>query len=69
MCDLSNKRIELAVTQVAKAWLVEKGWRGYVSFEVFDWRMRDEKNGPEDNARRGIESWKRLVAELNTAQK
>jgi sugar phosphate isomerase/epimerase len=54
----------MPVTEVAKAWLVEKEWKGYVSFEVFDWRMRKEENGPEDNARRGIESWKRLVAEL-----
>jgi sugar phosphate isomerase/epimerase len=59
----------MPVTQVAKAWLVEKGWKGYVSFEIFDWRMREEGNAPEDNARRGIESWKRLVKELETVQK
>lgn len=57
----------MPVTEVAKAWLVEKKWRGYVSFETFDWRMKDEENGPEKNARRGIESWKRLVAELQKA--
>ncbi|KAE8547649.1 hypothetical protein EYB25_009442 [Talaromyces marneffei] len=55
----------MPVTEVAKAWLVEKGWKGYVSLEVFDWRMREEGNGPKDNARRGIESWRKLVAELN----
>jgi sugar phosphate isomerase/epimerase len=54
----------MPVTQVAKAWLVEKGWKGYVSFEVFDWRMREEGNGPEESARRGMESWRKLVKEL-----
>lgn len=54
----------MPVAEVAKAWLVEKKWKGYVSLEIFDWRMRDEENGPDENARRGIESWKNLVAEV-----
>ncbi|EED13586.1 4-hydroxyphenylpyruvate dioxygenase, putative [Talaromyces stipitatus ATCC 10500] len=54
----------MPVAEVARAWLVGKRWKGYVSLEAFDWRMRDEENGPEDNARRGMESWKKLLAEL-----
>ena len=57
----------LPVTRVARAWLVEKGWKGYVSFETFDWRMREESNGPECNAKRAAESWRRLLAELDMA--
>lgn len=54
----------MPVLEIAKAWLVDKKWEGHVSFEVFDWRMRDEKNGPVSNAQRGHRSWEKLVAAL-----
>lgn len=54
----------MPVLDIAKAWLVDKKWKGYVSFEVFDWRMRDEENGPLLNAQRGRRSWEKLVAAL-----
>ncbi|CRG87001.1 hypothetical protein PISL3812_04014 [Talaromyces islandicus] len=54
----------MPVVDIAKAWLVHKDWKGYISFEVFDWRMRNEENGPVSNAQRGRRSWERLVAAL-----
>jgi sugar phosphate isomerase/epimerase len=54
----------MPVLDIAKAWLVDKKWKGYVSFEIFDWRMRDEKNGPVLNAQRGRRSWEKLIAAM-----
>lgn len=56
----------MPVVQVAHAWLVQKGWKGYVSLEVFDWRMRDEARRPVDNAARGMNSWKKLTTAVAT---
>ncbi|OJJ06487.1 hypothetical protein ASPVEDRAFT_200467 [Aspergillus versicolor CBS 583.65] len=54
----------LPVAEIARAWLVDKGWKGVVSMEIFDWRMRDESRRPMDNARRGLQSWQKLVKAL-----
>ncbi|KAJ6120212.1 4-hydroxyphenylpyruvate dioxygenase [Penicillium sp. IBT 18751x] len=58
----------LPVLTIADALLKRKGWKGVVSLEVFDWRMREEASRqPNENAKRGIESWKKLVAALEAS--
>ncbi|OQD78511.1 hypothetical protein PENDEC_c001G00769 [Penicillium decumbens] len=54
------------VLAIGDAWLNRKGWKGVVSMEVFDWRMREEASRPEENAKRGIRSWTKFVAALET---
>lgn len=55
----------LPVQEIGNAWLKRKGWKGVVSMEIFDWRMREEASRrPDENAKRGMESWKKLVAAL-----
>jgi sugar phosphate isomerase/epimerase len=50
----------------AKACLVEKGFKGWVSFEVFDRRMRDETVGPDVAAERGADSWRKIKRVMET---
>ncbi|KAJ5677479.1 uncharacterized protein N7477_003112 [Penicillium maclennaniae] len=58
----------LPVLAIADALLKRKGWKGVVSMEIFDWRMREEASRhPNENAKRGIESWKKLVAALEAS--
>ncbi|KAJ5107862.1 AP endonuclease family 2 [Penicillium angulare] len=57
----------MPMTEIVRSWLLEKGYNGWVSLEIFDRRMRDENNGPEDSARRGVESWRKLQASLKTS--
>ncbi|KAE9365907.1 putative 4-hydroxyphenylpyruvate dioxygenase [Stipitochalara longipes BDJ] len=45
------------IGEVVKAILAEGGFAGWVSFEVFDWRMRSEKFMPDEAAQRGWKSW------------
>ncbi|CAI7665104.1 unnamed protein product [Penicillium manginii] len=47
----------MPVNEIVRAWIVEKGYKGWVSMEVFDRRMRDENSRPEVAAARGVESW------------
>ncbi|CAG8062609.1 unnamed protein product [Penicillium salamii] len=54
----------LPVAQIARAWIVEKGFGGWVSMEVFDRAMRDGSVSPEVAARRGVESWGKVKAEM-----
>ncbi|KAJ5096288.1 hypothetical protein NUU61_005644 [Penicillium alfredii] len=56
----------LPVSEIARAWIVEKGFAGWVSLEVFDRRMRDPAVQPASAARRGIESWKKVQAEMQS---
>ncbi|KAL2868968.1 sugar phosphate isomerase/epimerase family protein [Aspergillus lucknowensis] len=48
------------VTQVLEAWLIDMGFHGWVSMEIFDRRMRDEAYKPETAAARGWKSWERV---------
>lgn len=50
----------MPVGTIAKAFLVDKGFTGWVSLETFDRRMREEKNDPVQNAKRAIKSWRHL---------
>ncbi|KAJ5390268.1 uncharacterized protein N7496_001336 [Penicillium cataractarum] len=62
----------LPVAEIAKAWILDKGFKGWVSLEIFDRRMRDGSSRPEDAAMRGIKSWRtleqKLVPELGSTQ-
>ncbi|KAL4900842.1 hypothetical protein BDW74DRAFT_188058 [Aspergillus multicolor] len=52
------------VVDVVRAWVVESGFGGWVSMEIFDRRMRDEKYGIETAARRAWKSWEKVQAEV-----
>lgn len=54
----------LPVVEIARAWIVEVGFEGWVSMEVFDRRMRDGKVSPETAARRAVESWRKVQVEM-----
>ncbi|KAF9894018.1 hypothetical protein FE257_008990 [Aspergillus nanangensis] len=54
----------MPVVDVLKAWVLDKGFTGWVSMEVFDWRMRDEKYPIEAAARRAKDSWRKLEMAL-----
>jgi sugar phosphate isomerase/epimerase len=56
----------MPVAEVARAWIVETGYTGWVSMEIFDRRMRNEDSQVEHAAMRGMESWKKLKHELDT---
>lgn len=54
----------LPVVEIVKAWVLDKGFKGWVSMETFDRRMRDEKVRTEDCAERAKNSWMRLEVAL-----
>ncbi|EYE92113.1 sugar phosphate isomerase/epimerase family protein [Aspergillus ruber CBS 135680] len=58
----------MPVVDIARTWIVESGFEGWVSLEVFDRRMRDEGFSVDTAARRGIESWRKVKAELEVPQ-
>jgi sugar phosphate isomerase/epimerase len=58
----------MPVQEIAQAFLVDKGFSGWVSLETFDRRMREEVNDPIQNARRGIKAWQHLKSKLLAAQ-
>lgn len=58
----------MPVVGVARTWIVESGFEGWVSLEVFDRRMREEGFSMDTAARRGIESWGKVKAELEGSQ-
>ncbi|KAL2818627.1 xylose isomerase-like protein [Aspergillus granulosus] len=57
----------MPVTEVLQAWLIEKGFSGWVSMEIFDRRMRDETYKLETAAARGWKSWEKLQSDLTGA--
>ncbi|KAL4778359.1 xylose isomerase-like protein [Aspergillus varians] len=52
----------LPIADVVRAWVVEAGFGGWVSMEIFDRRMRDENYRPERAAERGWRSWEMVKA-------
>ncbi|KAJ5618236.1 4-hydroxyphenylpyruvate dioxygenase [Penicillium herquei] len=58
----------LPVTAIADAWLKRKGWKGVVSIEIFDWRMRDESRRPNENVERAVLSLQKLYSKLEMTE-
>lgn len=54
----------MPVLDVARAFLVDLGYTGWVSLETFDRRMKAEEQGPSQNARRAVRSWENLRGQL-----
>ena len=48
------------MVEITRAWLIDSGWVGWVSMEVFHRDMSNESIGPEVLAERGATSWRRL---------
>jgi len=60
----TNLGAYMPVTEIVRAWIIEKGYKGWVSMETFDHRMRHENSNPEIAAIRGFDSWKRIQKDL-----
>lgn len=61
----SERGAYLPVKDIAKAVLHGLGFQGWVSAELFNRSMADpSSNTPEDHARRGMESWHKLVQDF-----
>ncbi|PYI09216.1 4-hydroxyphenylpyruvate dioxygenase [Aspergillus sclerotiicarbonarius CBS 121057] len=56
----------LPVLEIVKAWVIGKGYTGWISMEVFDRRMRSENFKPEEAGRRARESWRKLQEGLRS---
>jgi sugar phosphate isomerase/epimerase len=59
----------LPITEIAEAWILEIGYKGWVSMEIFDRGMRDRHSQPESAAMRGMKSWRTLQKELESVSK
>jgi sugar phosphate isomerase/epimerase len=55
----------LPVVEMVRAWILEKGFRGWVSIETFDRRMRDKKVEVEECAERAERSMEMLQKALD----
>ena len=56
------------VADIAKTWLVDYQWKGWVSLEGFLAETSQEQNGPEEMARRGKESIEKLCSSLGVSR-
>ncbi|CRG91867.1 hypothetical protein PISL3812_08921 [Talaromyces islandicus] len=54
----------LPVCEIAEAWILATGFKGWISLEIFDRRMRDSNSRIETAAKRGMDSWKTLLEKL-----
>lgn len=52
------------VADVVRAWVVESGFGGWISMEIFDRRMRDDAYKIETAAERAWRSWKKVQDEV-----
>ncbi|GAD91796.1 AP endonuclease, family 2, putative [Paecilomyces variotii No. 5] len=59
----------LPVAEIAKAWIIDTGFDGWVSLEIFDRNMRDESSRPDIAASRGVKSWETLQNKLASHSK
>lgn len=59
----------LPIAQIARAWIVDKGFTGWISMEVFDRAMRDGTVTPEVAVKRGVDSWGKLKIEMGDRSK
>lgn len=55
----------LPMANICHAMLVQKGWHGWVSLEIFHRKMKDEAANPEYWAKRGRASWDQLCSTLH----
>lgn len=56
----------LPMKEACVAMLREVGWRGWVSMEIFHRTMKEERPTPEEWARRGMESWRKVEECIGT---
>jgi sugar phosphate isomerase/epimerase len=54
------------IVEFTRAVLVDLGFKGWISFECFDWRMRAKDVGPDVAARRGKRSWDYLTRAIDS---
>mgnify|MGYP004716885629 CR=1 FL=1 len=47
--------------EILRAWLIERGWKGWVSMETFHRTMYDEDQVPDVWAKRAVLSWDRIT--------
>nr|KAK5448881.1 hypothetical protein LTR18_001969 [Exophiala xenobiotica] len=59
----------MPVQEIAQAFLVGLGFKGWVSLETFDRRMRKKENGPGQNAKRGAAAWQNLSDRILQARR
>ncbi|KEF56954.1 uncharacterized protein A1O9_07144 [Exophiala aquamarina CBS 119918] len=60
----SEKGAYLPIEEIARAWLIDSKWTGWVSMEVFHRDMKAESADPEHWAARGRQSWEKLKSVL-----
>lgn len=56
----------MPVLEIVKAWVVDKGYTGWISMEVFDRRMRNAEFNPQDAGKRARKSWETLQDRLRS---
>ncbi|RAL03218.1 sugar phosphate isomerase/epimerase family protein [Aspergillus ibericus CBS 121593] len=56
----------LPVLEIVNAWVIGKGYTGWISMEVFDRRMRSPSFKPEEAGKRARESWRKLQEGLHS---
>lgn len=59
----------LPMTEIVQAWIVDTGFKGWVSLEIFDRGMKNKDSQPEIAASRGMQSWKTLNKKLEGVAK
>ncbi|KAL4945760.1 hypothetical protein BDV06DRAFT_229950 [Aspergillus oleicola] len=52
------------VVEIVRSWILNSGFKGWVSMEIFDRRMRSEKYSIETAAGRGWRSWEGVQREV-----
>ncbi|RVX70911.1 hypothetical protein B0A52_06068 [Exophiala mesophila] len=55
-----DEKAYFPMRDICHAWLVQSGWSGWVSMEIFHRKMKEEAAGPEVWAERGRKSWEAL---------
>jgi len=56
----SEKGAYLPMEEISRAWLVDSGWTGWVSMEIFHRELKEAEKGPEYWAQRARQSWDKL---------
>ena len=58
----------LPMKDILLTWLLESGWKGWVSMEVFHYSMDEESQGPKVWTDRATESWSRVLELLEVGR-